>query len=142
MHEFELLDHTADVAIRLVADDEAGLLCAVAAAVGQLYAGKRELEGERSLDIRVEASKREELLVRFANELIFLFDSDGALAAEIARCVVSRKGNSLIAEATLDLCDCRAIEMAVETDLKAATYHDLEVEDSDGRLQATLVIDT
>jgi SHS2 domain-containing protein len=144
LQDFEILDHTADVAIRIAARSEAGLLHGLADAIRTLYVGEVPLEAGRQLEVHVTGGSREELLVRFANELIFLFDSQGSLATRLAHCDITTNPNGgYHAALVLGLCDCKALALPVETDLKAATYHALQVtQDRDGLMRATMVIDT
>jgi SHS2 domain-containing protein len=80
---FEIIDISGDVGIR--ADGPTFGHALVSAGIG-LYSLITDLEGveERlTKDVEVEAETREELTIRYLNELVFLFDTYGLIGREI-----------------------------------------------------------
>jgi SHS2 domain-containing protein len=132
---FTFLEHTADVQVEVTAPDFAQLLQAArdsfyAVTLKQTREAKPE---ERSVSI--EAACREELLVRWLHELLFLLEAEGFVAAETAFELVSDQ--RVLAALTGYVCDPddRADE------IKAVTYHDLAIENTPHGLRVRIIYD-
>lgn len=131
---FEELEHTADVALRVYGPDLQEIF--VRAAEGMFHlVGDCERDGPPHFenDIRLEAPDRESLLIDWLNELLYLSEIQDVcyyvfdihnLASTALEARVS--GNSL----TLHK---RAI--------KAATFHELRIEEMPNGLEVTIVFD-
>ena len=139
---FFLVEHTADLAVRLEAPDHAGLLTELTAALSYLYSGDSPPTMRRALDLELTASTLEELLVKWANELIFLFDAEGHVPLRVSELVVESGVEGHVVRGSLAAGSVHEPGFEPDNDLKAATYHDLAVQQKSGRLAATLVIDT
>jgi SHS2 domain-containing protein len=132
---FTFLEHTADVQVEVTAPDFAQLLQAAAdsfyaVAIKQMRETKPE---ERSVSI--EAACREELLVRWLQELVFLLEVESFVAVETAFELVN--GQRLEAAAAGYICDPddRGDE------IKAVTYHDLAIESTPQGLSVRIIYD-
>ncbi|MBM3957942.1 MAG: archease, partial [Gemmatimonadetes bacterium] len=130
-------------ALHLAGDSPAALLDALTSGISRLVAGEAALPEHTRITLDVRADSLEDLLVRWANELIFRFDSDGLLpVCGLAPAVTQDAAGTWRAGAHLPACRTRTIPFDQECDLKAATYHRLRVRRRGGRLSATIVIDT
>jgi len=141
---FEIVEHTADVAVRVCSDGRNRLLISLTEALRFLYAGERPLPVHDTLELEVRAETFEEIMVRWANEIIYLFDTRGRLVVDADE-PVFRAGEDgiMTARGRVSICETTGIGFSPELDLKAATYHDLNVTQSpDGRWRATVVFDT
>ncbi len=133
--EFRFLEHTADVRIECRAPALAPLLEIAARA---LYAvalrdPQDRTDTERTVGLR--AGSREELLVNWLNELVFLLDTEGFVASTMAfDRVTSRSVNAHLRGYTGGPEDR-------ETEVKAATYHDIEITKFEEGLVARFVLD-
>lgn len=140
---WEVREHTADVALGFEGESLEGLLRELTAGVRFLYAGEWNTAASGQIRVRVEARTPEELLVKWVNELIFLFDARGQLVLEATGVGIEQSEGRLVASGNLHVCNVNAVGLKPRTVLKAATYHGLEVvAKGDGRLRAVLVIDT
>ncbi len=128
------MDHTADVAVEVWAEDEPGLLEEAARAVVALMTEGAEIAGERPREVRVEAMDAEERLVAWLNEVVFWATVDGYL---VARAELSLDGESVVGRAFGEA-DAAG---KLTTELKSATYHDLRVERGAGGVRARVVLD-
>ncbi len=137
---FEFIDHTADAAVDLVAPDAAGLFVAATEALWTLYRGTPpgETDAGRAeaspLPIDLTAPDGEGLLVGLLSEMIFLFDTRDLLVAALRvdrlsldRAAAESDESAARIEGTLIAVPAAALEGGVETEIKAATYHDLEL---------------
>ncbi len=130
LHGFEVLDHTADIGIRVRGSSIVNLFENAALGMLSLWFGElpnAPAEDETSLE--VSAMDHEQLLVRFLNELVYLVDSKKKLPLQFA--IRIENGISLLA--SVRGVDLRKLELVPLTYVKAATYHQLKIkEESDG----------
>ena len=134
---FELRDHTADIAVYAWADSVEGLFRAAAeglyATIGEL---QTEETGERER-IRVEANDLEDLLHDFLDELLYRFEMRGQRLADFRFRRLDRW--VLEADVAVNRVDARA--SVLDREVKAVTYHDLNIVKSDGGYEVTLILD-
>jgi len=146
---FRIVGHTADVALSLTASTEGELLHALSRGLVRLIAGPGFSKVPASkgwtgfAQARVPAETLEELLVRWANETICAFDTDGFLwvPREIPE-VTGSDRSGWVAHGWLALYNAREQGLVQAHDLKAATWHGLSVTRRNGILRARLVLDT
>ena len=146
---FEFLDHTADAAVRLTAADPPGLFQSGAEALVCLYLGESEaltfvaatdIASAAKVRVALEAEDGESLLVDFLNELIFLFDAEHFLCGRIE--VEDLCFDSPARFAGELLGTRHAVEgREFETEVKAATFHGVEIVREGGALTVEVVFD-
>jgi len=128
------LDHTADWAIRVHAVDLPDLF-------GQAAAGMLSLANPAPLpdqpsshhQVRLRASDRETLLVRWLEELHFLLETQGRIPRRIHLSI----SPDLTLIADLEIGPTETPGRAI----KAVTFHDLRVTETADGLEATIVFD-
>jgi len=139
--KLSFLDHTADAGFAV----EAGSLAALfeGAAKGLLevmFEGPLEAEpgGERRL--RLEAESLETLLVRWLDELAYLVQTRGEVPLEaevsLGRTPAGWRLTARLATAPFD-----RVADRFAGEVKAATYHGLEIEQTGGRYRARVILD-
>jgi SHS2 domain-containing protein len=134
---YELVDHTADLAVRVRGRDLAHLAAELARATIDQLASVAEVGRTTTVPVTIEAPDREALLVALANELIYRRDAEGLLLPwlELHALDETRLVGELSGEPAAE-------RHAPRAGLKAATYHELAVIDSaDGFLELFLVFD-
>ena len=134
---YRLLDHTADLAIEVEAEDLEGLFVEAARAmfneiVGDL-GGVRPAE-ERRFELREDTP--EDLLVSWLSELLFLFEVEKMLFSEFE---VEINDGTLKGRARGERYDRERHEL--RTGIKSVTYHMLEIRRSGDRYKVTIVFD-
>jgi len=126
--DFELLEHTADVGVIAYGAD----ICQAFTNAGKaLFSLITELEDVKEVlcrDIEINAQDRESLLVRWLNELIYLFDTENILFKVFN--IQQITNTSLKAVACGEEVDSNRHEL--KTGVKAATYHMLKIDENDG----------
>ncbi len=130
---FEEIEHTADWAYRVRGDNLAQLF--IQAALG-LYSlvGMQLVPGERiTRSLQLKAIDRESLLVAWLNELLFFHESEGLGFEEIK--IKYLDETSIQAEVT------GALTQQWLKDIKAVTYHNLAIRETELGLEVTLVLD-
>jgi SHS2 domain-containing protein len=119
---YELLEHTADLGIHAWGSTEPEAFEHAARALSELMGVRVPGPGRRHL-VKARADDRAALLIAFLNELIWLHETEGRGFAAID--VIAVSPNDLVAEVEL----ARLPEGLEGIGVKAATYHQLRVED-------------
>ena len=140
---YEFLDHTGDTAVMITATDEGGLLREAARSLVAVLIDRDEggpLERGERIPLDLTTEDGESLLIDFLNELIFLFDSRRFLFAdavweEVALGEPARLRGTLVGD-TLD--PERHVPL---TEVKAATFHGVDIRRDETGLATTVVFD-
>ncbi len=131
---FEELDHTADRALRVYGADWGQLLINAACGLNSLLAPEFSPGAERhKTSLQLEALDAESLLVEWLSELAYLAESEMLVFDEFELQDVSPT------HVRATLWGRRAVRL--EGDVKAVTYHNLEVVRTAKGLSATVVLD-
>ncbi len=124
MSGFELMEHTADVGIVADGDTFADALTWVAIGMFSVIADLDLVRENSSVDVRVESSDRDSLVVDWLNELLYIFDANQFLPKTF-EVSVDQDLTGLTAS-----CSGESVDLdrhIFYTDVKAATYHNLQV---------------
>lgn len=137
--QYELIDHTADIGIRVVGEDLWNLFSKAGYALFDLMAGDLgSLEADQEVVVEVRGDDVEGLFMNWLRELLYLF--------EVKRLILSQFN-------LLEWCDgmlrvrCRGMYYrpggsTLNMEIKAVTYHHLKVEQQpDGRWLAQVIFD-
>ncbi len=138
MKKYETFDHTADVGIRIFGRTYEEVMANAAYALFDLLTDLTRVRETLSHPIRVEAADREELLVCWLSELLFLFESRGYLFKRFEFSHLSQR--SLQAVAHGEIFSPSRHECKIE--IKAVTYHQVAVRESDGGWEGRVIFDT
>ena len=134
MKNFEEVEHIADCALRVRGRDLGELLLNAAQGMARLLAsdpGSLSLYVEHQFEI--EAFDAESLLVDWLNELVYWAETEMLVFHEFDIRHVTP---------TCLLVNCRgAYSRVIEEHIKAVTYHNLEIVQTDFGLEATVVFD-
>jgi len=120
---FEVINHTADMGIRAYGKDLAELFANAAYGMASLITDLEKVKTKDSKDIVLEAENREELLVSWLNEIIYLFASQSMLFSKFEVSEIDEK--HLRAKIFGEEFDTARHQ--IETEFKAATYHRLKI---------------
>ena len=135
MAGYQILDHTADVGIAASGDTLAEALAFLAKGMFALIANSEAVEVNDSWELFVSSSDEEALAVDWLNELLYMYEVDGFLPKEFCICV-EEGGKALTACCSGETVDP---QKRVFTQVKAATYHGLEVShNGEWRIQVVL----
>ena len=124
MKDYELIDHTADVGVKAFGSSVEEAFSHVAEAMFDLMTDNSKIDEVGEYRIELDAPDREQLLVDWLSELVFLHDVDGVV---FGRFDVKIKGNQLSAKAYGESFDTAKHKIGME--IKAVTYHMLMVEE-------------
>ncbi len=135
--EFEILDHTADVGITAYGADAKEVFANAGKALFSLITDPESVREVETREVEVEAPDQERLLVDWLNELIYYFDAENIL---FRRFEVSELSDThLKARAYGERVDIKRHELKLG--VKAATYHQLKIEKTDGGVRAQVIFD-
>lgn len=132
------VDHTADVAFECWGEDLAALFAEATLALAELCFDPSAVAEEETRGVDVEGEDREELLVHWLQEVYLLLELDGWLWAGVRDLEVGdgSVSGTLAGEPRDD------DRHTLHTEIKAITYHGLDVaRDESGLWRATVVID-
>jgi SHS2 domain-containing protein len=134
---YETFDHTADLGVRVFGRTYEEVFANAAYALFDLLTDLNRVRQTLSYNLRVEAADREELLVRWLGELLFLSSAQGYLFKKFS--ISHLDQTSLQAVAHGETFDPSRHEFKVE--IKAVTYHQVEVKEEDGKWEARVIFD-
>lgn len=135
--KFREIEHSADIAIEVYGKDLSELF--ENALEGLLFLSlqnREKSEDSREKKIELEASSPEELLVDFLNEIIFLINVEDTVPVDGR---VSVKDNKL--EAKLEI-QKEGTQDNIKQEIKAATYHKLDLKRTGGEFKIEVFFDT
>lgn len=132
-NSFEEIEHTADWAYRVRGENLAELLIQAALGLYSLARMKLVPDSRITRAIEVQGIDRESLLVAWLNELLYFHESEGL-------------GFEQIKIQELDETSIRAQVIGAPTqqwlkDIKAVTYHNVAIQETESGLEVTLVLD-
>lgn len=134
---YEIIDHTADVGLRVHGGHLAHVFEKAALGFYDLMVSLTAIEARQVRHVRVEAETLDELLVRWLSELLYLFDVAGFLGRKVH--VVLEPQWRLDATVHGEVFDPQRHELKLL--YKAVTYHRASVEFSDGSWTAQVILD-
>ncbi len=126
--DFEIVDHTADVGIIAYGADMNQTFANAARALFSLIIELDSVKEVLYRDIELTASDQESLLVEWLNELIYLFDAEMVIFNRFD--ITELSDTRLRARSYGEKVDSSRHKL--KTGVKAATYHMLKVDKTDG----------
>jgi len=138
LKNYEFIDHTADIGIRVKGRDLKGLFLNAAEAMFDIIAEPPvSVQGKQIIKTNVDlkADNSEELLVAWLSELLSLSYAKELIFYGFE--IKQMDKNSLQAEASgINTEDCE-----IKTEIKAVTYHELKIEKTGSGWQAQIIFD-
>jgi SHS2 domain-containing protein len=134
---YEIFEHTADIGIRVRGKDEAELFRNAGLALFQISSRKQYVKNKQReiLTVKLQAKDREELFFNWLNELLSLSSAKKLIFHDIK--VNKLVDNCLEAQAAgSDMANYK-----VNIEIKAATYHQLKIEKTEGGWLAEVILD-
>lgn len=135
------LEHTADLGIWVEAQDLNQLFRRAALALGEVMFTV-PAQGEPAWrDLELSCSDLVELLVRYLNEIIYLFDAEQSLCIAAQVAITLAPDGSASLRARLGLIPFDPEQHQAGDAVKAATYHQAKVEQRGPRWRAEVFLD-
>jgi len=133
---YELLDHTADVGIRVTAESPEALFETAALALTELMTDTTTVEPKLERTMELQEESLDLLLVCWLQEILYLVDTEGLVFSVFE---VRIEGTKL--QATLRGEPFNPEVHPRKSDVKAVTYHHLEVTTHDDGWHAQVILD-
>jgi SHS2 domain-containing protein len=134
---FTLLDHTADLGIKVFANDLETLFEEAARSMIHVMMEAPAAERTSAMKLQVTGQDLADLMVRWLGEILYLVQAENTVVAEPK--VVSVSPVRLDAIINTVSFDPNIHEMIYE--IKAVTYHQIEVAQRRGRWEARIIFD-
>jgi SHS2 domain-containing protein len=134
---FEVIEHTADVGIAAYGADLREAFANAARGLFSLMTDIDSVKDDIRYDVEASADNREELLVAWLNELIYLFEVNDVL---FNRFDIAELGEAKLKAACYgENIDAQRHKMKLG--VKAATYHMMQVEEGDNGCRVQVLFD-
>jgi SHS2 domain-containing protein len=130
---FEEVEHTADLALKVHGHSLKEVFINAACGLFSLMADLENLAPSVSREVHLEAPDRESLLVDWLNELLYLHEVEEEIYTRFEIETLS----STALSATVWATKMKASKLTV----KAATFHDLEIKETEDGYMTTVVFD-
>ena len=135
--DFEFIDHTADIGILAYGADMKQVFANAARGLFSIITNLDSVAVKESRNIQVTAPDPEALLVQWLNELIYLFEAREILFNRFE--ITSITDTELSAKAFGEKINLAKHEL--KTQVKAATYHMLKIEQYEVGFRAQVIFD-
>lgn len=134
---YQLLDHTADLRIRIVGETMAALFENAGLALAEMICDPQTLAPAETIRIEVAGDDPPDLMVNTLRELLYLWAGTGKLIKRVQ--VTAIDATTVSAEVTVDRYS--PAHHTLLNEIKAVTYHQIAVEPTSDGWQATAVFD-
>ncbi|MCF8129899.1 MAG: archease [Deltaproteobacteria bacterium] len=134
---FEILDHTADLGIVVTGDDLKDLFQNAAHAMLKIMLGRPAEKGGKTRDISINSTDLPDLMVRWLGEILYLFEGEHAVVTQTK--IHDIKPEHL--NARIKTVPFSSTRHELITEIKAVTYHQIEVVQKQGFWNARIIFD-
>ncbi|MBW2063638.1 MAG: archease [Deltaproteobacteria bacterium] len=135
--KYTVLDHTADLGIEVYGSDLQDLFRNAALALMDLMIKGESKDRAMSKDISVPAQDLSDLMVRWLGEILYLFEGDGLVVKDIT--ITGMDSFTIDALVYVTPFDPKSHEILCE--IKAVTYHQIQVGNLGDRWEARIIFD-
>ncbi|MBL7151415.1 MAG: archease [Candidatus Omnitrophica bacterium] len=137
MKNYEFIEHTADIGIRVRGGNLKALFANAASAMFEIIAERRTPASTalKSIKIAQQAENLEELFINWLNELLSLSAAKNLIFSRFTIGVLDNKSLQAVVSGE----DAAAFKP--NTEIKAATYHQLKLEEDNGKWMAEVIFD-
>lgn len=137
MKDYELIEHTADIGIRVKAGDLKSLFKNAALAMFDIICEKLPTKSVRLEEIKIKekADNIEELFINWLNELLSLSASKDLIFSDFR---INHLDKNNIEAVALGI---NISNFKVNSEIKAATYHELKIKEINSGWQVEVIFD-
>lgn len=135
--EFIVLDHTADLGIMVRGNDITDLFEQTALAMMQIMISSGPAEKSNSLKLSLKGEDLAELMVHWLGEILYLFHGEKKVVIHIR--IDSISPSNL--DATLETVSFSSDLHEILCEIKAVTFHQIQVEEKNSCWEAKIIFD-
>ncbi len=134
---YRLINHTADFGLEIFGPSPGDLFKQAAKALTDLLTDPLVLKEQRRHTLDIEGSDWEDLLINWLRELLYLYNGEARFVTGVD--IISIEQTRLRAEVATE--DYRMGHHEIRNEIKAVTYHQLEVKADDDGWRARVIFD-
>jgi len=135
--KYEFINHTADVGIKVWGESLESLFENAAYSMFDILTELDKVKVKESLGVEIEGKRTDELLADWLRNLLYKFNGEGYLLREFNIEEINKKGlKAKVRGEKLDLS-----RHTLKTEIKAVTYHGLEVKKTANGWEAQVIFD-
>ena len=134
---YKIIDHTADFGLHVFGANPQDLFASAALAMFELITEPQTVNAARSLTVTVEGGDWSDLMVNWLRELLYLWTGRELLVGAVEIQQVSDK--KITATIAADRFDPQ--RHPVQTEIKAVTYHQIQVKHESTGWEAKIIFD-
>ena len=134
---YSLFSHTADLGMSVTGHSCENLFKNAGLALLELLVDNKSPRIDQKLDISIDGNDLPDLMVKWLSEILYLFEGENLIVTEIL--INSINCNNIISTLSVMEFDSQCIEILRE--IKAVTYHQIEVEEKNGLWTARVIFD-
>ncbi|KPJ78815.1 MAG: hypothetical protein AMJ54_01655 [Deltaproteobacteria bacterium SG8_13] len=134
---YEIIDHTADIGLHVYGADAAELFSNAASALTDVITDHRGVVAAESLNLSVTGLDWPDLMVNWLRELLYLWSGKDLLVASVEIEQVSEQ--KIVAVASVE--PFRSERHRIHNEIKAVTYHQIDVSESLTGWEAKIILD-
>ena len=134
---YELIDHTADMGIRVWGENQKVLFVNAGQAMFDLITDKKMVEAKNTEQVKVTGNDIIDLLINWLRELLFLWTGKERLVHSVY--IESLSDTEIIGRVMVEPFDSN--RHVIRQELKAVTYHQAEVKPVSGGWVAEVIFD-
>ncbi len=137
MKRYEFINHTADLGIKLREESLTRLFASAGYALFDIILQISQVQPKKSLDIHVSGEEIESILVDWLRELLFKFNMDRWVLKEFDIRKIDKSGLQAVVKGEI----FDPSRHSLKTEIKAVTYHGLEVNRKNDGWEAQIIFD-
>ncbi len=138
---YRYIDHTADVAIEVSGNTYAELFIAALAGWKDSVIKTSEISHEmEKMELTLEDNSVEELLISFLQELNYLFENKKLFPTDLSDIHVEKRDDHFLLRSVI-LFASVADEDEIKSEIKAVTFHQLDIKKVNGIYKTLIVFD-
>jgi SHS2 domain-containing protein len=137
MKRFEILDHTADIGLIVYGNNLKALFENAGEAFFHLITDLRKVRRRVERRINIGGESLDRLMVDWLSELLYLHDVEGLLFKEFKVESIGEDGLMAVVKGE----PFQQKIHVIKTEVKAATYHQIQIQRENGRWKAQVILD-
>jgi len=131
---YTLIDHTADIGIRVRARNIQNLYEEAGYAMVDILGASLQ-PGAEQIEMRIDGLDRIDLLVRWLQEILYFIGVKGFRVSDIQVTALTETNLSAVLTGG-------TAKTPLATEIKAVTYHDLTIREIDNQVETIIILDT
>jgi len=135
-NDYEIIDHTADIGIRVKGNSLNSVIKKAVLALSDLMSGQMKIDRDEEKEFKIHEDEPDIAMVGILEEVLYLFEHQKFAVSD---CRVSIDNNDYIIELKGRLYNLDELKGA--TEIKAVTYHMLSVKKVNDNWEATVIFD-